>query len=319
MTGNMDFCTTWRDERMAEDVSKKADLGWFDVEFTVYGCAYRDADGLMRYRVSTSAEDIYDWIEKAWREDLFPGRVERLTHVYPVPAGMKEYVAGEVKRLLAHEMQGLYDPAFFELLGSCAREVRNDQAAPLLWERADRIEGLFDEEALSRFERAVRYCYGCRRLERPSYEALLEWLASERSSMDDSFTSKDRFEADMCGVAWLDGDRPRVVVNAMREYVCERACALEGSGKLVSPIMRKTYWYNYDRKLADVRREFKDEMVRECDRAFLDRVALLRGSVGPEARDAFLDALSRASESFSDAACETLRWYGHHWNVLEGE
>ena len=32
----------FRDEQVAEDVAKKAMLGWFDVEFIMYGCAYLD-------------------------------------------------------------------------------------------------------------------------------------------------------------------------------------------------------------------------------------------------------------------------------------
>lgn len=42
MTGNLDMMMKFRDLRVAEAIGKKAALGWFDVEFTVYGCAYLD-------------------------------------------------------------------------------------------------------------------------------------------------------------------------------------------------------------------------------------------------------------------------------------
>ena len=48
MTGNLNMMMKFRDLQVAEDVGKKAELGWFDVEFTMYGCAYLN-DGKMYY------------------------------------------------------------------------------------------------------------------------------------------------------------------------------------------------------------------------------------------------------------------------------
>ena len=50
----------------AEDIGKMAELGYFPVEFTMYGCAYLNPiDNKMYYKISSEAEKIYDLIERS--------------------------------------------------------------------------------------------------------------------------------------------------------------------------------------------------------------------------------------------------------------
>ena len=96
----------FRDEQIAEDVAKKAMLGWFDVEFIMYGCAYLDPKtDKMCYRISSREEDIYDFVEKSVRYNIYPGKVMSIRKRYPLPSGMKEFVAEEVKRELARTLK----------------------------------------------------------------------------------------------------------------------------------------------------------------------------------------------------------------------
>ena len=99
----------FRDIQVAEDVGKKAALGWFDVEFTMYGCAYweKEQDKLY-YKVSTQAEDIYDFIEQSAAKDIYPSNVLSLSKKCPVPAGMKEWIAQDVKVELAQKLKVIY-------------------------------------------------------------------------------------------------------------------------------------------------------------------------------------------------------------------
>ena len=61
MTGNLSAMMHMHDLRVAEDIGKMAELGWFDVEFTMYGCAYM-FEGKMCYKISSEAKDIYDYM-----------------------------------------------------------------------------------------------------------------------------------------------------------------------------------------------------------------------------------------------------------------
>ena len=61
MTGNLQMLIQLHDEVVAEEVGKMAELGYFDVEFTMYGCAYLEC-GKRYYKVSPEAADIYQFI-----------------------------------------------------------------------------------------------------------------------------------------------------------------------------------------------------------------------------------------------------------------
>lgn len=62
MTVDLDMMLDLRDLQVALDVQRRAEMGWFDVEFTMYGCAYYQ-NGERYYRVSTHDEKIYNFIE----------------------------------------------------------------------------------------------------------------------------------------------------------------------------------------------------------------------------------------------------------------
>ena len=64
MTVDLNMMLDLRDLQVAMDVAKRAELGWFDVEFTMYGTCFSQ-DGQRYFRVSAQADKIYDWIETA--------------------------------------------------------------------------------------------------------------------------------------------------------------------------------------------------------------------------------------------------------------
>lgn len=87
MTGNLQLLAKMHDKVVAEEVGKMAELGYFDVEFTMYGCAYLE-DGKRYYKVSPDAADIYRFIERANLRKILPSNVLQYTKKCAVPAGM---------------------------------------------------------------------------------------------------------------------------------------------------------------------------------------------------------------------------------------
>ncbi len=317
MTAKLNLIQMSRDIMVAEEVAKKAALGWLDVEFTMYGCAYwdRSADQ-MYYKISANPVDIYDFIEESSRNDIYPGRVEQFTYKCPVPAGMQDIIANDVKRELAKELRAAYPKAFFERLYQIADTVRNNHAGALLWREADRLEGLFEEEQLEKFEEAVHYAYGCMKLKREEYKALLQWLAEERKSMDDTLVSKDVFEKTLYGFAYEENGRLQYVSNAQRAHVYERLYELECSGRNTTPVYSRKYWYNYVYRLSDVLQEYKAELKRQCDRASLENSTALREDISADARRHGLALLDDMMQACTDGQQQTALRYAKHWGIL---
>jgi len=238
-----------RDVQMAADVGKMAELAYFDVEFTMYGCAYLK-NGKVHYRISSEAEDIYSFLESSVLEDIFPSNVLELTEKCPVPSGMRPFIAQEVKVKLARKLKALYPKEFFELLNK-ASEVHKSNSTLLhaLHCQEDELEGLFDEEKLNMFEQMLQYIYFSRKISRKEYVYFVDWLKKERQNMDDTFVSKDLLEKHMYGIAYETSDKVKYIVNAQHDRVCARAEKLRQEGKFVTPVYSKTYWYKHNMSL----------------------------------------------------------------------
>ena len=308
MTGNLQMLMHLHDEVVAEEVGKMAELGYFDTEFTMYGCAYLE-NGKRYYKVSPEAADIYRFIEQSNLCNIFPSNVVQYTKKCAVPAGMKEVIAQDVKVELAKQLSGLFPMAFFDTLHFLADQITEDMASAMLWQRVEELEGLFDIESLRRFEELLNYMYSCRKLTPHTFEKLHRWLKDERKSMMENFETKDIFEKTMYGAMYVDGERLRYVENARLEYVFDKIYDIEGKGGVVTPVFAKTYWYNYRYRLADVIRDLHDVFTAD----YLERMEKIRRTDRFE--DLFVDTVLKVREQFGIEPAETLLRYGDRWGI----
>lgn len=306
----------FRDLIVAEDVGRKAELGWFDVEFTMYGCAYLDiARDKMCYRVSENEEDIYTFIEQSVHKGIYASNVRRMTEKYPVPSGMKNLIAQDVKRELALQLRKEFPRAFFETLYQAAETFTTDQAAVILWKEAEQLEGVFDEDRLSDFLALVKYCDGCRSLSWNSYQALLAWYHEEMTNLDDKVVSKDIFETTMHGFAYEKDGSLRYVTNAGKGKIYSEAYSLEQKGIFVTPVIEKTYWYNYEYRLPDVIQDFKARLRACCQQNYIDKIKAIRYGKD-DMTSQFMDILEHVRESWGEIPAETMMRYGYRWGIL---
>lgn len=300
----------------AEDVGRRADLGYFDVEFTMYGCAYLNpVDGKMYYKVSSKAEDIYSFIETAAQKKIYAGNVHKMTQKAPVPSGMRHLIAQDVKRDLARELQKIYPKGFFEYLYGLADEYRNDSAAEQLWSEAEQLEGIFEEERLSQFENLVHYAYSCCKITEATYQSFLEWVEKERRNMDDNFVSKSIHEKTLYGVAYLDNGRYKYLENAQAEYIYEKIYAKEMEGVFVTPMYSKTFWYNnYSYRLADVKKDFSALLKQELDEAYCSKIQMLR-SRSTILEEAYEEILRKVAAEWNEDCVNTVKRYACRWRI----
>lgn len=312
MTGRLGLMMKLHDAQVADDVRRMAELGYFDTEFTMYGCVYME-NGKRYYKISPNADDIYSFTEQSNLNNIFPSNVYQYTKKCPVPAGMKEVIAQEVKVELAKKLSEEFPLSYMDTLEQLARDVTNDSAADYLWQCVDDLEGLFDIEKLRRFEEQMEYLYTCRKITWDTFKALQEWLKDERKSMLENFETKDIFEKTIYGMMYLDGDRPRYVENARMEYVYEKMYDIEKKGGIVTPIYKKTFWYNYTYRLADVMQDFKKELRAYYTKSSLDELEAVR-CAGID-RDLFIDIYQKVKANYGHKAVETLLRYGNRWGI----
>lgn len=315
MTVDLQTMLDLRDLQVAMDVQKKAELGYFDSEFTVYGCSYLQ-NGLRYYKVSAEAEKIYDFVEQGAQLGLLPSNVHSMTKTCAVPMGMRDYIAREVKRELALQLREQYTKDFFVYLENVAKKVTEEQAMPILLEEQKKIAGCFDELQLRCFRERLDYAYQCRKLTLLQYQLFMNWLTEEYRSMEENIISKDIFEKTFYGIAYESANGIAYVDNARKEAIYRKKYELEQSGVFVTPIFWQTYWYNYTLRLPDVHKKFVQELCQMLD---ADCIAMLKKISRQNGKMSGAEFLKHADEvycRFGEAARKTFLQYGYRWGIL---
>jgi len=316
MTADLKLMVKFRDAKVAEDFGKMAALGWLDTEFTMYGCAYwdREKDAVF-YRISPNDIDIYSFIENCSDIDCYPSNILQYSKTIAVPIGMKEVVALEVKKELAKKLRALYSKEFFKVLYQIAKQCQSDMAAELLWNKAEQLEGVFDEDKLNSFDQLIRYTYSCRKIKSETFQKLLEWVAEERSNMDDNYIEKDIFEKEMYGIAYEEDGRIQYMVNAQASTIYGQKYELEQNRIFVTPIYTKKYWYNYTYRLQNVIKDFKEELKNKYNEQYLDEIKKIQ-SKNTAASDGDLERFIRdIEEKYGSIPAETVLRYVSRWGI----
>lgn len=303
--------------QVAENVNKMAELGYFDVDFTMYGCAYQLPNNEKRYyRVSSQAIDIYDFMENAMQQSIYAGNIMTLSKRCHVPSGSKGLMEMLIKQKLAIELHDFYPREFFNQLYILSQYYRNDVASSLLWEEAELLEGVFDEEKLNKFEVLVHYIYSCGKIESTTYRQLLDWIKEERKNMNDNPICKDLFEKTLYGIAYEKDGCIFYIENAQREYIYKKVYELEQDGRFVTPVFSKTFWYNYTYRLSDVTRDFKRLLRKELDEQYCKRIKMMRNNMNIFKNDEFQNALKQVEQIWGEPCANTLKRYGCRWGAF---
>ena len=314
MTVDLNMMIDLRDLQVAMDVAKKAEMGWFDVEFTMYACSY--AIGEKRYyKISAEAEKIYDFIENSRQNGCIAGNIMKMTKKCPVPVGMKEYIARDVKKELGKSLREKYSLAFFKYLEQVAEEAEEERALPILQKEWEQVEGCFNQEKLRRFEEMVKYAYECRKIKEHQYEQFKSLIAEERKNMEEDLISKDIFEKTFYGIAYEDKGKIEYLDNAGKAYIYRKKDELEGKGIFVTPIYEKKYWYNYTLRLPQVHKMFEEEMRAYVNEDYIAKIKEMVGTNERMSREEFAKKVDYAQRTFGEEAAATLQHYAIRWGI----
>ena len=311
MGGRLDFTAKFRDLQVMEDVKKKAELGWFEMDFTVYGTAYLK-DGEMNYTISSDAGKIYQFIEEAAFNGIYCSDVMEETYKRLVPLGMKEEVLLDVKKQLAYQLYKTYPKELFVVLEKIAKEIQDDSAYQLLLNEKEKLEGLFDEHKLKYFRRLVNYCYSLQRLNDLHHHELLHWIDIEEKCIEDSFVTKDVFEKTFYGVAYFDGAKYKYIEDSVAEYIYRKKNELDEQGIFTSPVFTETLWYNYVYTLKDCRKQFSQLFRDNMNDSYLSNLANINQN-----KRVLNDADLRDNvNNLSEGSHNLLQFYLQKWNTI---
>ncbi len=314
---NMSFQMAHRDFKVAQDVGKMIELRRFEIEFEVFATAYWE-DGRRHYRVSKEENPMYEELVKLSLEEKFPLPLQVYRDRRLLPAGMEEEISTQVKVDCCKQLRDTYPEELWIKLGEASKGRYNDAAVTLLEGAQEKIEGLFDERLITMFETLVESCFLRRNLTPRSYRHFMNWVAEERQEMLDSVVERDIFSKVFYGIAYRESpDGPiKYAMDASQRTVAEQRRKLEGiSGAIATPIYRRKFWYNYDYRLVDVRRDFKAELASLFDEkffVFLDKMYALPSAID---QDAFVAECAYFEEAGLPECLEAWKTQGRRWGV----
>lgn len=307
----------FRDLQVAEDVGKKAKLGWVDVEFAIAGCAYLDPEtNKLCYMVSSNEEDIYRFVEKSARSNIYPGKILHMQKRFPVPSGMKDAVCEDLMRDLARELKQQYPKEFFRELYQIADYITTDHAAMYLWDMAEEIEGLFDEERLLQFEEMTNYFFGRRLLLPSTYKGLCKWLSDERKNMQDDYMNSRLHKTQLYGAIYELGGKQYSLVDVKRENIYRNLLGKEEAGAFIGPMYAKTFWYNQTTPVATSRTAFKKQLQQMGAEGVQVNIKSYFHHITIEEQQEYQQFLQRCRDIYGESTALTALRYGYHWGLL---
>ncbi len=308
--------TSIRDMNCGNDVAMMDKLGRFEREFVVYGVGFVQ-EGQVRYLISGRQDKLQQFNELALEREIYPTPIVQSLISTTVPSGTQSDIAWKAKVLLASKLQATYRRPFFQTLQRLGEQRANDAAQPLLLAEQKRLCGVFDQEALALFEGLVRQALAQKVLTLASFEQFQKFLEKMRRQMEDDPLIKKTFQRTFSGFMYETPAQERAYfTDAQPETVWEKRSALLREGYLATPILSKTYWFDYNTPLKSIRRQFADELRARLDEAFWQRVksvSQLPGAIGTELFAQLTEPVQGQLNASERAA---LNGYGYRFRAL---
>ena len=248
--------TSLRDVTSAQMVNALAEVGYFDKEYIVYGCAFWQ-DDKVKYIVTNDYNELYEFKQEAVWKHLCATKTEMRKMKDSLLSGMERESILKLKLALAKELQEKYPKEYF--LEELAIPYE-DTAYEILCQWKDRIDGYFEADDLQVFEEAVRFAYEKHKLTFEHRKELRKWIKHVRAQMDDNVEQKDQFMRVFWGFVHEKDGRVRYIANANQEMIYTQKAEAEEQGGFVSPMFHKRYWYNRSNQLPEVRKQFEKEL-----------------------------------------------------------
>ena len=297
-------------------VGDMAEMGRFDEEFHMYGCASLDG-GKITYRVTPLAEQIYQFTSAGAVSGYYPTRVHSYSESLPVPVGMRTGIERSVKLKLARHIQTLYPASYFMLLQPFCEVSADNSSQPLLERLKEAVEGYFEEAICQLFEGTVQIAYAAKHLNRDSYRDFQHWLANVRRQMEDTPVIQSGMPRTFYGFCYQKGEGAiKTIVNAQAISVWEQRGNLERQGYLVGPILRQEQWFDETADISEGRMRFKQTVQSLENASYFDYLQTLQALPSVIDTGVFQHALEELTRTEMTTAIEDFYSYGYRWNCL---
>ncbi len=306
-----------RDLTCINSVSHMAEYGKYEEEFLVYGCSSLEG-GKIVYRISPKYEEIRQYVHQAVQKGICPSPIQSIMRRHTVLTGQHQQLLYETELELAQQLKKNYGRIFFDALEDCINIERDNTAHAIFDALRAQLNGIFSENALQIFEDFIDLAYCARHLTDDTWKENQAWLRKVKNQMEHDVVAKKPFVRTFYGICYIDNKgKYQYKANAQENIVVEEQRKLKRQNFAVSPVFRKTYWYDYGVEPKTIRESFKQELAAYYNDQYWQYWTAIRELPPAVSKEVYIEHLSKIEAVGTKDEKEAFWEYGYDWNVLE--
>lgn len=302
------------DALCAAQATSLIEEGFMDEEFTCYGTVFIK-DNKPRYYVCSTETSINRTFNECILSNIYPSPPKYFVLRVSVPAGMRESIRQKFKYRTAQSLKSSYPPSYFQALQELAQISPDSQAMPLFNNLKKQLENRFDTTALAIFKELLQQALISKHLTVENYHYWLLWLNDEYHKTEDDWCAPSYYHRTYSGYGTIMADEIVYSQNAFETVITERRNKEITAGKLVTPIIRQCYSAASFAELKQTHQMFNDLLKHYLNNSFAEiikQLADLPSAIPPECFNYWFE---QVKETKSQAAIDSLKYYGHIWNI----
>lgn len=304
-----------RDLKCSMDIAEMAKLGWFAEEFIVYGCCYVE-NGTVYYKVSSQNTELYHFQEDMMKQGIYVSPVMELLNRALVPSGRQDEYMLRTKIKLAKTMQQNCDEALLKSFAALAGNDDNDSAAALIYQLKKKMIGCFEREVVQLVGSIISYAYQQKKLKRQTYQELCQWLDYVYSQMEDDVVVKRNFSRTFYGFAYrIKNGTIKYYTNASEGETRKRKEELLCKGTQSTPILKKTYYFDNQPDLLQVKDVFVQQMKLWMDEEYMDYLRQIDALPAAISQEYYQEFLTKVQQSPTGLMQNYFTYYQYLWHI----
>ena len=154
-------------------------------------------------------------------------------------------------------------------------------------------------------------------LSEESFQSMIKRLTRARDNLMEEVLARDILQKSFYTILYEPAPgQCKTLTKARREWILRKKTQLAAQGKLISPVYAKTYWYNNQQTLDDIKALHGRNVAHALDAAYFERVRAIAACPGPFEPGAFAAGSVRLSQQYGDHAARMLAQYARLWHSL---
>lgn len=305
------------DAIVIDQAGKLMRIGYLEYEIAVYATAVYQ-DGNIYYYMSAKEDSAQDFVRQCYLKNLYPTPIRYYYKRYDLLHSTEEEVKQIFRMEIAERLQKAYPPEYFATITELTKPLVSDSALPIMKELSGQLENCFDLSHLNIYENLLEMMLPSRLISVAGYQLMHQWLDKEYEKLSIEPVKAGAYERTYAGFAYLREDGTlKYFIDAFTYMTHEKQNTFLSQGKIVTPILTRTYSAKSFQHMVNIRDNFRTDIAKYLNKEYIRFMQLLRTLPSTVNKALFDEHLQKLKSMGATQAVEALNYYGYLWNTLQ--